>query len=294
MKDIQLIALDIDGTLVSDEGLISLVTKKVLLQVQENGIRLVLASGRDIRNLSEIAHDLSMNKYGGFLIGANGALLVEYPSMNIIHHKTIKAFEVQKLFDFGLKHLIEVLAMKEETIVDAIPDSLLALKDKYREEHNINIDVPNTAGMNAFIKDQRSRYPNIFVSNHYIDSLGSVNKVCFAHEEKVLDEFSPILLNRFHNLYSISRTSKRWIEITAKNVTKGSALKSIKDRLNLDNHHMMAFGDGGNDLSMFKECRYKIAMKNAMQELKEQATHIADSNNDDGIAKFLMIDVLKD
>jgi hydroxymethylpyrimidine pyrophosphatase-like HAD family hydrolase len=66
------------------------------------------------------------------------------------------------------------------------------------------------------------------------------------------------------------------IEITAKNVSKGEALKHISRDYNL----IIAIGDSGNDISMFKEASLSFCMSHAPENVKKHASYVVDSFKD--------------
>ena len=70
-----------------------------------------------------------------------------------------------------------------------------------------------------------------------------------------------------------------------KNVSKGNAVKQLKEFLGCDK--VVVFGDAGNDVDMFNAADEAYAVGNAAEELKKIATGIIGNNNDDGVAKWL-------
>lgn len=77
---IQMIVMDMDGTLLTSDNRISSRTKELLLRVQKQGVRLVLASGRSYCKLMEYAEELHMDAYGGYLLEVNGLILYDLAS----------------------------------------------------------------------------------------------------------------------------------------------------------------------------------------------------------------------
>lgn len=69
-----------------------------------------------------------------------------------------------------------------------------------------------------------------------------------------------------------------------KDVTKAEAIKELIKYLDINLSETIAFGDGMNDIEMFQAVNYKVAMKNAVQELKDIADMITESNNQSGVA----------
>ena len=123
-----------------------------------------------------------------------------------------------------------------------------------------------------------------------IDMLYSGNIFCFVcmDTEDSLAKINNIVSadNRFDCIYSKDIYSgAQWCEIQPVKATKANAALQLKAMLNCDK--MVAFGDNRNDLSLFSVADEKYAVANAVPELKEIATAIIDSNNNDGVAKWL-------
>ena len=73
----KLLALDIDGTLTNSQKQISPKTKQALMEAQQKGLRLILASGRPTDGVRPLARQLEMEKYGGFILSYNGARVID-------------------------------------------------------------------------------------------------------------------------------------------------------------------------------------------------------------------------
>lgn len=76
-----------------------------------------------------------------------------------------------------------------------------------------------------------------------------------------------------------------WLEICPLNATKAKAVLKFKEKMGCD--RIVVFGDSVNDISMFEIADEAYAVENAIDELKEKATSVIDSNDEDGVAKFL-------
>lgn len=90
-------------------------------------------------------------------------------------------------------------------------------------------------------------------------------------------------LKRFNNI-SVVSSAKGLLDIWAANVTKGSAVKVLSERLGIDLDNVLAFGDNYNDVELFNAVGIPIAMENAVEELKSIAKFITLTNDEDGIA----------
>ena len=93
----KMIVLDLDDTLLKNDGTISGKTKKTLKKVQEDGIKVVLASGSPTFAIEPVANALELEKYGGYIISYNGARIIECRDKKELYAANITREEVQKL-----------------------------------------------------------------------------------------------------------------------------------------------------------------------------------------------------
>ena len=77
------------------------------------------------------------------------------------------------------------------------------------------------------------------------------------------------------------------IELNAAAASKGNALTILCRHLNIDIQKTMAFGDGGNDISMLLAAGYAVAMANGTDEIKAVADYVTQSNDEDGVARAI-------
>ena len=285
--NIKMIVMDMDGTLLNQDQIISERTLNALFKAQDNEVILVLASGRSYKTLKPYGDILEMSKHKGHFICVNGAAI--YDTVTNVNHviKRLQLDEIKEIFEVCKPFEIETMAVLESSIYDYIPESLLELKKKYRQENNIDEDVPMTAGTFRMIVDQRKNYSHIEFIKDYTGVITPVNKICLAHTPEYLVKPYEYLLGKLSHKYNFNRTSYSWIEVMPKDISKGNAVKKLAQENNIQLDEILVFGDGENDLSMFEVVKYSVAMGNAMETVKQAAHFITDTNNNDGIAKIL-------
>ena len=286
MENLKLIITDMDGTLLTSNSTISDVTLNTLIKAQEAGIKLVLASGRSWKTLTRYGQQLQMDKYHGWFIGVNGAAITDVSTMANTVLAQLNPEQIQEIFDATKDLGVEVMGVCDATIYDYIPDSVLELKKIYRQENNIADDVPMTGGAFKLVVDQRPNYPDIYFINGPKDIPGNINKICFCHYEEKITEITELLTETLGDKYSFVRTTPTWLECMPLNISKGNAITTLQEKLNISKEETIIFGDGENDLSMF-DCGTAVAMGNAMDLVKEQADEITLDNNSDGIAEVI-------
>ena len=284
---VKLIVMDMDGTLLTSAQKISSKTLQALIEAQKNGIHIVLASGRSYKTLTSYGIQLRMPDYDGYFIEANGAAITRTATMEHEIIRQLQKEELMELFHAILPYEVEAMGVLDGTLYDYIPDSLREIKKDYRIKHSIDEDVPWTAGTFALVTDQRKGYSNIYEVQDFSEIPCAVNKVCIAHLPEVLEKVYEDLVKAYGNKYHFARTSKQWIECTPIGVNKGNAILKIAEQFYISKDEIVVFGDGENDLSMFQEAKYPIAMGNAMDTVKQAAYEVTLDNNSDGIAYFL-------
>lgn len=113
-------------------------------------------------------------------------------------------------------------------------------------------------------------------------------KAMFSGSPSDMKSTYQTLPNAVFKRYNVSTSDDTLIEINSKHASKGNALKELAKKLNLKEDEVMIFGDQTNDISMFDVPEfYKVAMGNAVSEIKKRANFITKTNNEDGIAYAL-------
>lgn len=77
-----------------------------------------------------------------------------------------------------------------------------------------------------------------------------------------------------------------FFDIVNKNVNKGNAITDLLKILKINKKNSLCFGDSINDIEMFKSVGTSVAMGNSIEEIKNTANYITDTNDNDGISKF--------
>ena len=108
---------------------------------------------------------------------------------------------------------------------------------------------------------------------------------CIDDESKLFPVYSRIK-DKYNCVYQKDiYTGEQWLEIMPEKATKANAILGLKEYLGCDK--IVSFGDGYNDISMFKISDECYAVENAVEELKQIATAVIESNDNDGVAKFI-------
>lgn len=284
---IKLIAFDMDGTLLTSENKILPETKALIIQLQQQGVCVVLASGRSYTRLLPYAEELRMKEFQGHLIEINGGARydVSRQKRDVISQITIA--QAHELFDYFSQWKVEIIAQMDEGMYDYNPPEIWEEKKRWRNERCLDDDYPWTGGSYDFISDTRNGYPNIHYINSKEEIITTINKMSITYWKDTMHEVRKQAKKDLTPRYWLGMASEKWLEVMPCEVTKASGLRLLGESLGIQPAEMMAFGDGENDIDMLQYVRLGIAMGNGLDSVKKAAFDVTDTNNAGGIEKAL-------
>ncbi|MBC1613839.1 HAD family phosphatase [Listeria welshimeri] len=270
----QAIILDIDGTLLNDDKKISSETKKALITAQQNGVKLILASGRPTTGMHLYAEQLEMEKYHGLLVSYNGAKVVDCQTKEELFNQTLTIAEGKAVLEHMKQFEVKVMIDKDDYMyVNNVYDCYIPYKDE-----EINIIQYESRGGNFKLCEKEDLAA-------FLDY--RINKILTAGDPDYMQKNYQAMMAPFKNTLNCVFTADFYFEFTAKNIDKAKALDTVLTPMGIHTENIIAFGDGHNDITMVKYAGTGIAMDNAVPELKAVANSITLSNNKDGIAHVL-------
>lgn len=271
---IKAIVLDIDGTLLNTGKIISEKTKQALIAAQEEGIKVILTSGRPTTGMLELAEQLEMTKYEGFLVSYNGARVTDCLTKEVLFNQAMSIETGQAI----LEHLknFDVIPMIDK-------EDYLYVNDVYSGM----LDLPDGA---FNIIEYEARGGNFKLSE--IDDLAAfatfpINKILIAAQPEYLQKIAPALHAPFDEIVTAAFSAPFYFEFTDKGIDKAKALNTVFPEMGIHSENIIAFGDGHNDRSIIEYAGIGVAMGNAVDALKEIADDVTLSCDEDGIAAGL-------
>ena len=259
-----LIGLDIDGTLVHDDGFLSSEVVKEVQRVKNLGHEVIVATGRSAPNAVPVVRDLGIDQ--GFLVSSNGAVTVE---LGIQHPK---GFKISNVITFDPA---EVLGQ----LIKNLPEAHFAVED-IDGSYRFHRPFPSHA-----LGDQNFETPLEELMHK------EVSRVVVLSPQHDVEEFLGLISNIGLSSVSYAIGYTAWLDISPQGVTKASALESQRSRLGIDKRQVLVMGDGRNDIEMFQWAKsgggLAFAMGQAPEEVIEAATHVTSSVTDDGVAAVL-------
>ena len=254
MMDIRLIALDMDGTLLTTDKRLTDRSRRALERVNARGIIVVPTTGRIFVGLPQEIRALSFLRYA---VTSNGATVYDVARDETIYRAEIPAAQA-----------VEILQWLDDFPV---------IYDCYMD---------GRGWMTEAMWNQAEIYAP---SKYYLQMIRTLRKPvpelkAFLRQlrQRLLRE----LPRRFPGL-AVSSSGPNNVEINHGDANKGAALLALARHLGLERQQILAFGDGLNDISMIRAAGFSVAMGNAIDELKREADRIAPGNDEDGVAQVL-------
>lgn len=273
---IKMIALDLDGTLLTSQKTIDDETKKRLLEAQRRGIMITIATGRDKGGIDFVSKPLMLENGHNFVAGINGQIIYDFKKKEYFVDTVFNGSDATRILQLAKKMNFEVICCCGYDHYD-YAGNLLKIKKKLR---SMIYGQPMDYGF----KQGKRRFIPIHDANFKITQ--DINKFVLIQTEGYFKMHLSYLKEVLSD-YDILSVGPAWIEIMPKGVSKGNALKKIAAENNIQLDEIMAFGDAENDISMMQMVKYGIAMGNAMESLKHYAYAITDTNDQMGIANAL-------
>ncbi len=256
---IKLIASDVDGTLVDSQKRVPKGFAAAVRKLRENGIRFVIASGRQYYNVLETFDEA---KDDLVVLPENGSMLLDGG----------EAFFTSRLADSDIKAALEavrdiptahpILCGVKACYARPCPDFCATEMAKYYARRVICEDAFERA------KDD------------------IICKLAFFDDESTARNVLPAV-RHFADRLTLALSGEHWLDIMNQGVDKGAGLRTVMERLGVSPAECMAFGDYDNDIPMLKICGESYAMANATDAVKAVCRHAAPSNDEEGVMQVL-------
>ena len=266
---IKMIGFDLDGTLLTTQKTLTERTRRALTEAVSKGVVILPATGRPITGVPDEVLHFPGVKYA---VTANGARVVEVATGRVIYEKLLPAEKARKILD-----IFEEYDTLREIYYDGkgyAEEALLAQVDRY---------VP-LSSMAAYVAS--TRVPVSSVREKFEAENRALDKIqaLFADEADKKDAW-----RRVEQIEGVEVTGalSNIIEVNEQGVQKGAALLRLGEQLGICREEIMAFGDGANDVMMIKTVGTGVAMANGIPQIIQAADILAESNDEDGVAKVI-------
>ena len=270
-NDIKLIALDLDGTVLTDSNTLSDRVKRSLERAIQSGIEVVAASGRPYGSMPKNVLGIDGLNYS---ITSNGAA-VHDNSGRRIHSSLISENDV-----------ISLLKITEEfdLIFEAYVDGLTYTDSRYTANP---LKYGCSEAYVDYVKASHGHIDNMreFIYNHRRE-LDSIEIVCTDAKKRA--HIRQLVKDSTCEFY-ITSSSENFIEFMDKSATKGNAVDWLCKHLDVKTENTFACGNADNDADMIERAGFGAAVENASKLCLDCADIIVPSNNNDGVARLIEI-----
>lgn len=260
----EIIALDIDGTLTNSKKEITPRTKNALIEAQKLGKKVVLASGRHNYGMKDIAEELEMDKYGGYIMAFNGGKVIDAKTNELISSVSFPQQYIKPVYEILKDSNITVMTYEDNHIV---------MNEKVNEYTHIESEI---------LKMEAKTVENF---TDYVTF--DVNKLLLAGEPEELDKYEKILVEKYKGYFDVFKSCPFFLEVMPFGVNKGASLSTMLEKLGYTREQLIACGDSYNDMTMIGFAGLGVCMGNGEKDVKKISDLIADTNDNDGVAKIV-------
>ena len=267
MNKYDIVFVDIDDTLNPSNGQVSEYTKEVMKKLKDKGIKVVVNTGRSAKYAIEKSIEAGLSEY---IISSNGAEVYNYHDRKEIFSKPIDNKDIRSIYEYCITHNMTI-------ILNSLEKRFINIADyKYNSEPAIYFEdleevlAENKINQLVILSSNFERMlvlPNMFKEK--FPSLKVVHSSIGLIEEKRV------------------KGKEYYHDLVLENTAKSTGIVELLDYLGIDNEKAIAIGNGYDDICMCDVVGTSVAVENANQTLKEIATYITDSAENDGVAKIL-------
>ena len=253
---VKMIVTDLDGTLLRSDKTVSSYTESIFRRCCHEGIKIVFATARPIRAVNDLCLKIEKDAAA-------------------YHNGAVIEIENTVCGNIGIDPVIA-------------KNLLITANSKFRDM-TISVEIEDVLYSN---RDVSNIWPGYSAALTNFTDLPDkqADKIIFCTSDSlVIEEINKLLV---YELYS-EITENQILCVMNKNARKYTAIGEIAEHFDLSVSDTVVFGDDFNDVEMIRCCGTGVAVSNAIDEVKSAADYICDSNDNDGAAKWLEENVLR-
>ena len=282
----KLVAIDLDGTMLNQYGIITEKTKKAISKAQEKGVEVMIASGRTITSVKRFSKEINSNKY---FISGNGAITYDIKNNKILYENILSKTKALQIIKICEENSIYYNVYTENGIIakNLSYNTLYYYKDNLTKPDENRTHINIVENVYDYFEQREEKILKIMICDEH--------KTVFNSIVRKLKELSEIeVLEVSHMSRKIIKQGTDEIaleyfytEVSAKDVDKWNALEEIIGLMNISKEEVVTIGDNANDLKMITNAGLGVAMGESAPYVKQSADIIAPTNDEDGVAIIL-------
>jgi Cof subfamily protein (haloacid dehalogenase superfamily) len=259
---IRLIAIDVDGTLLNSQHEISTRTQKALQAAMNAGVQVILATGRPRRTVDHIVEQLQLTTPGVFMQG----LHICNADGSLRHEIQMAAETAKQVAAYAHANQLTTMIYNYQSISTRQHNDLTKQLQSYHEPY------PTELGDNIVnFADQQPIAKFIFIER-------TPERIAMLRSE---------LSAMLGDSAEVFTSMPLFLEVLPPQTSKGAGLKWLLDDIGVLPEHVLAIGDGENDIEMLQLAGIGVAMGNGAARLKAVANAVVADNNHDGVAQAI-------
>ena len=268
---VNLVATDLDGTLLNNKKEVSEINKKAIRDLKQNGIFFGIASGRPVETILKTIEDWGMSKDIGFVMGMNGGAIYDYRLQSKEEYYLLDGEIVIEIMDFFKGYDVKFwILIGDDRYVNVSTEQTRAHARLYKE-NEIECDLYE------FVKNRK------------------INKLILNFDpdyQKVVEQRAREYKNDKCTGFF---TAQNLFEFVDPHINKGFGIEKLCEHFGTSKEHVVSFGDDLNDCEMLMASGCGVAMKNARNRLKKVADYVSEyTNEENAIAHFIYDYILKE
>jgi Cof subfamily protein (haloacid dehalogenase superfamily) len=259
-RKISLVVADVDGTLVTEDKVLTRRARNAVKSLRDHGIRFAITSGRPPRGMAMLLDALQIDTP---IAGFNGGLFVK-ADMTILSERTVPVDVAKRSIDLIRRHGLDAWVYSCNDWLISKPDAPHVAREAWTVKFDPTL-VPDVA-------ENSEKIAKIVGVSDDLERIRS----CEADAQAL-----------FGDRVTAARSQPYYLDITNKNANKGEVVKFLSAHIGVPADEIATIGDQPNDVLMFAKSGFSIAMGNASDEVKAQASAVTDSYHDEGFAKAM-------
>lgn len=269
---IKLIALDIDGTLLTYRSELTPRTRAAIEAAQAQGVKVALVTGRRFGSAHQLIQELGLDV---MLVSHNGALTKDVTTLDTLGYHPLKVDLAQQVVHAGRAFGADVICCD-----DPHGHGVMVLEGI----------SPHNRALQRYLEKYWHAVREVEDLLDYLDH--DPIQMMFSGACDPMDKFAEQLQTALGDQIQLFKTRYRSIDLTildalSHTASKGDSLAEIASQHGITREEVLAIGDNFNDLTMLRYAGTGIVMGNAEDELKAMGFEITDTNEDDGVAKAI-------
>lgn len=261
------LALDLDGTLMTTDKRLSKRNLDAIIRAQEQGVLLIIASGRPTYGIAPIADGLRLKDFGGYVLAFNGGQIINWKTKEIIFQQNLDPALLPRLQRWAHHFDLPLMSYRGNIIITEKPTDAYILRNAKTNSMPVEGVEDLTEELNLLPTPP--------------------TKCLMTGDPEQLAQAEAEMKTDLGDEMEIYRSTPYYLELVPKGIDKGRALGFILERHHLSREDLIACGDSDNDMAMIEYAGMGVAMANAEAPLLAAADYITASNDEDGVAQVI-------